>query len=79
MKGGTRSRRFPNRIRDFRETHKKPMQDLTNSAMLICAIFASLAFGVLAAYSLCRGAFALLRAHASSVSQSRLQKASATS
>ncbi len=49
------------------------MQDLTNSAMLVCAIVASLAFGVLAAYSLCLGAFALLRMHAASVSQAKLQ------
>ena len=55
------------------------MQDLINSAMLICAIFAALAFGILAAYSICRGAFALLRMHASSISQARLEKVSLSS
>ncbi len=54
------------------------MQDMINLCMLVCAIAASLAFGVLAAHALCRGAFALLRLHASSVAESKLEKASAT-
>jgi hypothetical protein len=55
------------------------MQDLINVSMLICAIAASLAFGVLAAHAICRGAFALLRIHASSIAIGKLEKASATS
>ena len=43
------------------------MQDAVNLLMLICAGFAALALGVLAAYAICRGAFALLRIHARSV------------
>jgi len=35
--------------------------------MLVCASLASLAFGVLAAYGICRIAFALFRIHARSV------------
>ncbi len=55
------------------------MQDLTNITMLVCATAASLAFGVLAAHALCRGAFALLRVHAATVAEGKLQKVSATS
>ncbi len=55
------------------------MQDLTNSLMLLCAIAASLAFGVLAALAVCQGAFELLRVHAASVAGTKLQKASLTS
>ncbi len=55
------------------------MQDIINLSMLVCAIAASLAFGVLAAHALCRTAFALLRVHAISVQSARLEKASATS
>ncbi len=51
------------------------MQDFINLIMLICAIVASLAFGVLAAHTLCRTAFALLRLHAISVANERLEKA----
>lgn len=43
------------------------MQDFINTVMLICASLASLAFGVLVAYALCRAVFATLRAHARSV------------
>lgn len=35
-----------------------------NMLMLICATLASLAFGVLVAYGILRGAFILLRQHA---------------
>lgn len=35
--------------------------------MLICASLAAMAFGVLAAYWICRAAFAVLRIHARSV------------
>ena len=51
------------------------MQDLTNSLMLLCAITASLAFGVLAALGICQGAFNLLRFHAASVAGEKLEKA----
>jgi hypothetical protein len=37
------------------------MADLLNFAMLICATLGSLAFGVLAAYGILRGCFALMR------------------
>lgn len=46
-----------------------------NSLMLLCAIAASLAFGMLAALGLCRGAFAAFRLHATSVANSKLAKA----
>ena len=43
------------------------MQDAMNTLMLICAILASMAFGVLAAYWICRTGFTVLRIHARSV------------
>ncbi len=51
------------------------MQDLVNSLMLVCAIFASLAFGVLVAYGVCRAAFAGLRLHAGQVAAERARAA----
>ncbi|HEX3438185.1 MAG TPA: hypothetical protein VHT24_15555 [Pseudacidobacterium sp.] len=42
------------------------MQDAMNLVMLICAALAALAFGVLAAYGVCRAAFAMLKMHARS-------------
>jgi hypothetical protein len=42
------------------------MQDALNLVMLVCAAVAALAFGVLAAYVICRGAFAALKMHARS-------------
>jgi hypothetical protein len=45
------------------------MQDAMNTLMLVCATFASLAFGVLMAYGVCRAAFAALRIHAGSVAE----------
>lgn len=42
------------------------MQDALNLVMLICAGVAALAFGVLAAYGICRAAFAALKLHARS-------------
>ncbi|MFY9744680.1 MAG: hypothetical protein WA891_17620 [Acidobacteriaceae bacterium] len=39
--------------------------------MLICAALASLAFGVLVAYGVCRMAFAKLRQHAGQVAAER--------
>jgi hypothetical protein len=44
------------------------MQDALNLVMLICAAVAALAFGVLAAYGVCRVAFAALKMHARSYS-----------
>jgi len=55
------------------------MQDFMNLIMLVCAIVASLAFGVLAAHALCRTAFVLLRLHAVSVANDRLEKAASLS
>lgn len=43
------------------------MQALMNLLMLACASIAAMAFGVLAAYGICRAAFATLRIHARSV------------
>jgi hypothetical protein len=43
------------------------MQDVINTLMLICASAAAMAFGVLAAYGICRVGFAILRIHARSV------------
>lgn len=43
------------------------MQDAMNTLMLVCASLASMAFGVLVAYWLCRAGFAMLRMHARSV------------
>ena len=40
------------------------MLDAINTLMLICASLAAMAFGVLAAYCICRAAFAVLRIHA---------------
>jgi hypothetical protein len=45
------------------------MQDAINTVMLICASLASMAFGVLVAYWICRAAFAILRVHARSVAE----------
>ncbi|HEV2279716.1 MAG TPA: hypothetical protein VGS02_16165 [Acidobacteriaceae bacterium] len=39
--------------------------------MLVCAIAASLAFGVLLAYGVCRAAFVAFRQHAGSVAAQR--------
>jgi len=47
------------------------MQNAVNSLMLVCAAFASLAFGVLLAYGICRVAFAKLRQHAGFVADQR--------
>lgn len=47
------------------------MQDAMNLLMLICASLAAMAFGVLAAYGICRAAFAVLRIHARSVAVQR--------
>jgi hypothetical protein len=42
------------------------MQDALNLVMLVCAAVAALAFGVLAAYGICRAAFVALKMHARS-------------
>ncbi len=57
------------------------MQDITNAFLLITAIAASLAFGVFAALTLCRTAFAVFRVHSVSVANSKLklEKAEAAS
>lgn len=47
------------------------MQDAMNTLMLVCATLASLAFGVLVAYGVCRAAFAALRIHAGQVAAER--------
>lgn len=40
---------------------------MTDSVMLVCAVLASLAAGVLVAYGLCLGMFAAFRMHAKQV------------
>jgi uncharacterized protein (DUF2062 family) len=47
------------------------MQNVMNLLMLVCAIAASLAFGVLLAYGVCRAAFVAFRQHAGSVAAQR--------
>lgn len=47
------------------------MQNAVNMLMLVCAIAASLAFGVLLAYGVCRAAFVAFRQHAGSVAAQR--------
>lgn len=45
------------------------MQNPVDLLMLICAALAAMAFGVLAAYAVCRSAFAIFRIHALQVAQ----------
>jgi hypothetical protein len=47
------------------------MQDVLNMLMLVAATAASLAFGVLLAYGVCRASFAALRQHAGMVAAER--------
>lgn len=47
------------------------MQDAINFLMLVCAALASLAFGVLLAYGVCRVAFATFRIHAGQVAAAK--------
>lgn len=49
------------------------MQDLVNTVMLFCAVAAAMAFGVLLAYVVCKGAFSLFRIHARSVAASSVR------
>jgi hypothetical protein len=51
------------------------MQNLMNLILLLCAAGAALAFGVLAAYGICRVAFGLLRLHARSYAKAPQAKA----
>lgn len=53
----------------------KVMQELMSTILLICAALASLALGVMLAYGLCRGAFAVFRIHAKSVAAEAVRKA----
>jgi hypothetical protein len=41
------------------------------SLMLVCAVAASLAFGVLVAYGICQGLFRIFRVHATAVAKER--------
>jgi hypothetical protein len=49
------------------------MQEAMNTLMLVCAALASLAFGVLAAYGICRAAFGKLFRHAGQIAAQRAQ------
>lgn len=51
--------------------------ELLNPILLISASLAALAFGVLAAYGICRVAFIVFRIHARSVAAQAQQKAAA--
>lgn len=53
------------------------MQDLVNTVMLICASAASMAFGVLVAYGVCKVCFIVLRIHARSVATETIRSAKA--
>jgi uncharacterized protein (DUF2062 family) len=54
------------------------MQDAINFLMLVCAALASLAFGVLLAYGVCRAAFATFRIHAGQVAAEKAEAQVAT-
>jgi uncharacterized protein (DUF2062 family) len=49
------------------------MQQAMDTLMLICATLASLAFGVLVAYGICRSVFVLFRQHAGQIAAERGQ------
>jgi hypothetical protein len=51
------------------------MQNVMNLLMLVCASFAAMAFGVMAAYGLCRAVFSMLRIHARSIAAEPQAKA----
>ncbi len=54
------------------------MDSALNSLMLVCAVVAALAAGVLLGYATCKGLFGLFTAHARSLSAARaLAKAEA--
>jgi uncharacterized protein (DUF2062 family) len=42
-----------------------------STLMLVCAVMASLAFGVLVAYGICQGLFRVFRLHAESAARER--------
>lgn len=52
----------------FRDGH---MDSALNSLMLVCAVVAALAAGVLLGYVACKGLFGLFTAHARSISAAR--------
>jgi hypothetical protein len=43
------------------------MQNAMNMSMLVCAILAAMALGVMLGYATCKGLFAVLRMHARSL------------
>lgn len=47
---------------------------MTASVMLICAVLASLAFGVLVAYGICQVMFRVFRVHSISTAREREQR-----
>lgn len=47
---------------------------MTASVMLICAVLASLAFGVLIAYGICQVMFRVFRVHSISTAREREQR-----
>jgi uncharacterized protein (DUF2062 family) len=44
-----------------------------STLMVVCAVLASLAFGVLMAYGICQGLFRIFRLHAESAARQRSQ------
>lgn len=55
------------------------MQNAVDVLMLISATLAALAFGVLAAYGVCRGAFVIFRIHALQVAERGKPRIASTS
>jgi hypothetical protein len=49
---------------------------MISSLMMVCAVLASLALGVLVAYGICQVMFRLFRVHAESAAQERVEAAS---
>jgi uncharacterized protein (DUF2062 family) len=47
-----------------------------SSLMLVCAVLASLAFGVLVAYGICQAMFRVFRVHAESAAKQRISAGS---
>jgi uncharacterized protein (DUF2062 family) len=54
------------------------MTDMS-TLMLVCAVMASLALGVLVAYGICQGLFRIFRLHAESAARERAQGSGAGS
>jgi hypothetical protein len=47
------------------------LEGVVETVMLVCAVFASLALGVLASYGICQGMFRVFRVHSLSAARER--------